>query len=114
MLTASAAPGFVASPGPLRDAYHAENAARVQTGRAETGEQPRQQVIGSAAEDLERVGLIFNRKLRFVMDHDLNEVIVKVVDKETDKVIRVLPPEELQRMHRALEETIGFLFDTQV
>ena len=111
MLLANAAPGFAA---PLRDAYLTEKAARIQTGRAKRGQQPKPQVIASAVEDLERVGLIFNRRLQFVMNHDLDEIIVKVVDRETDKVIRVLPPEELQRMHSILEETIGFLFDTQV
>ncbi|MDR2184800.1 MAG: flagellar protein FlaG [Treponema sp.] len=64
--------------------------------------------------DLERISLAFNRKLQFVVDHRSNEVIVKVIDPETDKVIKVLPPEELQRMHNKLKETIGFLFDEMV
>jgi flagellar protein FlaG len=64
--------------------------------------------------DLERISLAFNRKLQFVVDHRSNEVIVKVIDPETDKVIKVLPPEELQRMHNKLKETIGFLFDEKV
>ena len=71
-------------------------------------------VIHSTAADLEQIGLVFNRKLRFVVDHNSNEVIVKVIDKETDKVIKELPPEELQRLHNNLKETIGFLFDEQV
>lgn len=72
------------------------------------------QIISSAASDLERVSLVFNKKLQFVVDHNSNEVIVKVIDKETDKVIKELPPEELQRLHRNLRETIGFLFDERV
>lgn len=72
------------------------------------------QELHSAAADLERVGLAFNRKLQFIVDHQSHEVIVKVVDPETDKVIKVLPPEELRRMHTKLKETIGFLFDQQV
>jgi flagellar protein FlaG len=70
------------------------------------------QVISSAASDLER--LVFNRKLQFVVDHNSHEVIVKVIDKDTDKVIKVLPPEELQRLHNNLKESIGFLFDERV
>jgi len=69
-------------------------------------------VISSAASDLER--LVFNRKLQFVVDHNSHEVIVKVIDKDTDKVIKVLPPEELQRLHNNLKEHIGFLFDERV
>ena len=64
--------------------------------------------------DIEHVSLTFNKKLQFVVDHKSQEVIVKVIDKETDKVIKVLPPEELQRLHRKLRETIGFLFNERV
>jgi len=70
------------------------------------------QVISAKASDLER--LVFNRKLQFVVDHNSHEVIVKVIDKDTDKVIKVLPPEELQRLHSNLRESIGFLFDERV
>ncbi|MDR3146318.1 MAG: flagellar protein FlaG [Treponema sp.] len=70
--------------------------------------------VNSAAADFERLSLAFNKKLQFVVDHKSNEVTVKVIDPETDKVIKVLPPEELQRLHRKIKETIGFLFDEQV
>jgi flagellar protein FlaG len=70
--------------------------------------------IRSAVADLEKLSLVFNRKLRFDVDHESHEVTVKVIDSETDKVIKVLPPEELQRLHRRVKETIGFLFDERV
>ena len=70
--------------------------------------------IHRIAADLEQVSHTFNRKLQFVVDHQSNEVIVKVIDKNTDKVIKVLPPEELQRLHRKLKETIGLLFNKEV
>jgi flagellar protein FlaG len=70
--------------------------------------------IHRIAADIEQVSQTFNRKLQFVVDHQSNEVIVKVIDKNTDKVIKVLPPEELQRLHRKLKETIGLLFNEKV
>jgi flagellar protein FlaG len=70
--------------------------------------------IGPVVADLERVTLAFNRKLKFEVDHESHEVTVKVIDGETDKVIKVLPPEELQRLHDSIKETIGFLFDERV
>ena len=92
---------------------------RGQAVRPEAVSQPEQkrvkpQVIHSTAADLQRIGLVFNKKLQFEVDHNSNEVIVKVIDKETDKVIKELPPEELQRLHHNLKETIGFLFDERV
>jgi flagellar protein FlaG len=64
--------------------------------------------------DLESIGLAFNRRLKFVIDQDSREITIKVIDNETDKVIKVLPPEELQRLHSRIRETIGFLIDRMV
>ena len=70
--------------------------------------------IKTTTQDLERVSLAFNRRLKFVVDHESHDIIVKVIDTETDKVIKVLPPEELQKLHQRIRETIGFLFDQRV
>jgi len=70
--------------------------------------------IHRVAADIEQVSQTFNRKLQFIVDQRSQEVIVKVIDKNTDKVIKVLPPEELQRLHRKLKETIGLLFNEKV
>jgi len=75
---------------------------------------PQTQVHHSTTADLEKIGLAFNRRLQFVVDHSSNQVIIKVIDKETDKVIKELPPEELQRLHSNLKEAIGLLFDEMV
>jgi len=72
------------------------------------------QVIETTAANLQRLGDAFNKKLRFEVDHNSNQVIVKVIDKATDKVIKELPPEELQRLHSNLKEAIGLLFDEMV
>jgi len=71
----------------------------------------RPQIINTAAAELEKT---FNRKLQFIVDHNSKDVIVKVIDKETDKVIKVIPPEELQRLHKNIKEAIGLMFDEMV
>ena len=76
--------------------------------------EPKSHALHLVAADLEQVSLAFNKKLQFVVDHRSNEVIVKVIDRETDKVIKELPPEELQHLHSRLKETIGFLFAERV
>jgi flagellar protein FlaG len=75
---------------------------------------PVNQKIQDVARNFEQISLSFNRRLQFVVDHESNEITVKVIDKTTDKVIKVLPPEELQRLHSKIEETIGFFFDETV
>ncbi len=57
---------------------------------------------------------IFNKRLKFSFNRALNQMIVKVIDKETDKVIKEIPPEELQRLHIRMKETLGILFDEKI
>jgi flagellar protein FlaG len=89
-------------------------AADARTSPAAVEKAPVGQGIQDVARNLEQISLSFNRRLQFVVDHKSNEITVKVIDKSTDKVIKVLPPEELQRLHSRIEETIGFLFDETV
>ena len=77
-------------------------------------EKPKDPVIQKTAADLEHISLAFNRRLKFVIDHESREILIKVIDNETDKVIKVLPPEELQRLHSRIRETFGFLIDRMV
>ncbi|MCL2472602.1 MAG: flagellar protein FlaG [Treponema sp.] len=69
------------------------------------------QDLKETTSELERISLAFNRRLKYVIDQESKEIRIKVIDNETDKVIKVLPPEELQRLHSRIRETLGFLFD---
>ena len=79
-----------------------------------SGQKPPVQDIKQTTSELERISLAFNRRLKFEIDRESREILIKVIDNETDKVIKVLPPEELQRLHSKIRETIGFLFDRMV
>lgn len=70
--------------------------------------------LTETASALNRMILAFDRRLQFVVDQESHEVTVKIIDRQTDKVIRVLPPEELQRLHNGIRENMGFLFDRTV
>jgi flagellar protein FlaG len=109
------ASGVTVQAAPARDLFQQRSAPReTPAGGGPSGEPQRAADLGAAAADMEQVSLAFNRRLKFVVDHQSHEVTVKVIDPETDKVIRILPPEELQRLHGKIRETIGFLFDQRV
>lgn len=63
---------------------------------------------------LEDTFLLFNRRLKFSVNEAIDRVVVKVVDGNTDKVIKEIPPEEIQRLIVRIKETIGLLFDEQI
>ncbi|MDR2509867.1 MAG: flagellar protein FlaG [Spirochaetaceae bacterium] len=68
----------------------------------------------ASLERLKQNSRSYNRKLQFKVNHESNEVTVKVVDGSTNKVIKVLPPEELQRLRRGINESAGALLDEKV
>lgn len=70
--------------------------------------------IDQIADDLQLVTEAFNRRLKFSINRELDQVVVKVIDKETDKVIKELPPEEIQRLHVRIREAIGLLIDEEI
>ena len=51
--------------------------------------------------------------VRFENDNEANAMIVKVVDRETDEVIRQIPPEELLDLTKRLNDLRGNIVDTQ-
>ncbi len=53
----------------------------------------------------------FNKRLRFSVNEELGQVVVKVIDSQTDKVIKEIPPQVLQRLHVRIREAIGLLID---
>jgi uncharacterized FlaG/YvyC family protein len=67
--------------------------------------------LKTAIRDLQQVSETFNRRLSFSFNEKLGEVVVKVIDNDTDKVVREIPPAELQRVYERIREAIGLLFD---
>ena len=61
--------------------------------------------------ELTNVSAAMNKRLTFSINEKLDQVVVKVVDTATDKVIREIPLEALQRVHERIREVIGILFD---
>lgn len=70
--------------------------------------------VAQLAEELTLVSQAFHRRLKFSINRELNQVVVKVIDTKTDKVIKELPPRELQRLHIRIREAIGLLIDEQM
>jgi flagellar protein FlaG len=59
---------------------------------------------------LNRMGHIFNRRIRFEVPSDSQDVIVKIIDQETGHVIRQIPPPELVKLATRMEEIYGIIF----
>jgi flagellar protein FlaG len=102
-------------PAYLRDAMLREpgQARRDAPQAKQTAEQRdlRRSDIQASLQALERTSLAFNRRLRFYVNEEIDRVVVKVVDAETDKVIKEIPSEEVQDLAARIEKAIGLLVD---
>jgi len=70
--------------------------------------------VKQLTQELQNVTRAFNKRLSFDYNEQLEQMVVKVIDRETDTVIKELPPSELQRVHLRIREAIGILLDESV
>ncbi len=68
--------------------------------RTEVGQKEVQDQI----EQIQQFNQKINRTLQFEVDSELGVTIVRVIDKETEELIRQFPPEELLNLSRRLKD----------
>jgi flagellar protein FlaG len=69
--------------------------------------------LNDAIDKLKKAGDIFNRRLEFKVDEDTHRIMVKVIDTETDKVIKEIPPEQIIELAAKIQEMVGLLVDEE-
>ena len=55
-----------------------------------------------------------NTRFQYVIVDELDYFVVRIIDSNTDKVIKEIPSKELQRAHQGIAEAIGILFDEEI
>lgn len=63
-----------------------------------------QEEVKNEIETLQQFNQSINRSLQFEVDEELGVTIVRVIDKDTEELIRQFPPEELINLTRRLKE----------
>ena len=69
--------------------------------------------LNRAIGNLKDAGDIFKRRLDFKIDEATNRIMVKVIDTETNKVVKEIPPEQLVRLAAKIQEMVGLLVDEE-
>jgi flagellar protein FlaG len=77
-----------------------------QAEKAEETSEPLNEVVS----ELNNLVRDLHRELRFSVDDESGETMIKVVDSKTDEVVRQIPSEEMVRLHQRLEEAAGVIF----
>jgi flagellar protein FlaG len=63
---------------------------------------------------LEKTFLAFNHRVKLSVNEEIDQVIIKVVDSETDKVIKEIPAQEIQNLIAKIKQAIGLLVDEKI
>ena len=69
--------------------------------------------VKDAMDTILSVVRFFNRKIRLEVEDELNIMIVKVIDKETDKVIRQIPSKEIVELSKHAKDLKGLLINKE-
>jgi flagellar protein FlaG len=67
--------------------------------------------LQAAVEKMNELMQSGNRSLRFSVDDTADRVVVKVMDLETEEVVRQIPSEETLKFSEFLEGMVGLIFD---
>lgn len=86
----------------LRDANTANE-------RSETRAPGSPEDLQKALEEVQSAINVVANDLRFSFDEDTGRTLVKIVDRETDEVIKQIPSEELVQISKALDKLQGLL-----
>lgn len=82
-----------------------------QTREATVSSEELDQISKIIEQRLEKLSQIFKGEAHFEIDRDLDILIIKIIERETERIIRQIPPEVSLKLARALNELEGILFD---
>lgn len=72
------------------------------------------EALQQGIENLNKNIRIFNSKVSFSIDKATGQTIIRVSDRDTNEVIREIPPEEFLRIASKLSELMGILVDRKI
>lgn len=68
--------------------------------------------IKADAQQLQKLSdMVMGRKLRFNVNEELGSIVVKIVDPNTDQVIKEIPSKDMQKLKINIRKAIGVIFD---
>lgn len=73
--------------------------------------EPSKNSMDAAMSDLNRKLAMKNTRCEYRYDEDTNRVAIKVIDKDTDEVIKEIPPEETLESIKKIWEIAGIIID---
>lgn len=70
--------------------------------------------VEEMVEALKELTQTLQTKLNFSVDAGTKNIVVKVIDKDTDEVIKQIPPESLLKLQETMQDLTGFLLSDNI
>ncbi len=106
--------GVVAPAANTQKTDVADNRAKAQENTDNTEKKVSKDDINQAIIEIKDQVAATGRNINFSFDEELDIVIIKVVNKDTEEVVRQLPSEEVVELARYLQESKGLLLQEEV
>lgn len=107
----------VAKPEPAKkseEAAREQQQQQVQSSEEQQATKMSRDEVEEMVEGLKDLTQTLQTKLNFSINESTNDVVVKILEKDTDKIIKQFPPEELLELQEKMLDLTGFLFDADV
>ena len=88
-------------------------AARADPANKQSAAEPDRATLLQAVEEVQKAIAPVAQNLLFSIDDDTGRTIVKIVDSQTDEVIRQMPSEEVLAISKAINKLQGLLISQQ-
>lgn len=106
----SSVPLNTAGTGSVEQQLNVADSARV----VQNIEQHMAQAQANAQQLQQLSAQVTGRTLQFSVNKELGSIVVRVVDSNTNKVIKEIPSEDMQRIKINMRKTMGLLFDQMI
>ncbi len=70
--------------------------------------------VKEVLESFQEISKTIQTKLNFAIHEENNEIVIKVIDKESNKLIRQFPSDEMLNLQDKMRDMAGFLFNANV
>jgi flagellar protein FlaG len=85
----------------------------VEAKKAEEPKDIQEDLLNDVVKEMNQHVQNYRRELQFLVDKDADKTVVKVVDMDTDEVIRQFPPESILELSKKMSEINGNIFNTE-
>jgi len=83
-----------------------------ETGKALSAEKMRE-MVKETTDSLNEMSSLLKYGIRFGYDDKASEMLVNVIEKDTNRVVRQIPPKEILAMRAKMAEMVGLLVDQE-